>query len=59
MLWGSKPAVALVYPYILTPHLPLSPSFLPCTWIKGERKGETKREREREKKKLEVGIPGS
>jgi hypothetical protein len=41
------------------PHPPLSPYFLPCTWIKRKRKGETKRERERERKKLEVGIPGS
>jgi hypothetical protein len=48
---GSKLAVALVHPYILVPHLPLSPYFLPCTLIKKE---EERRDKEREREK-EIG----
>jgi hypothetical protein len=48
MSWGSKLAVALAHPYVLLPYTPLSPYFLPCTWIKKEEKRRDK-ERGREK----------
>jgi hypothetical protein len=38
------------------PHPPLSPYFLPCTWRKRKRKGETKREREKEIGSRNTGI---
>jgi hypothetical protein len=41
-----KLAVILAHPYILEPHLPLSPYLLPCAWTKRKRKGETKRGKE-------------
>jgi hypothetical protein len=50
MPWGSKLAVALVHPYILTPHLSFSPYLLPCVWTKKE--GRKRRER---KKKSKIG----
>jgi hypothetical protein len=44
-----KLAIALVHPYILTPHPPFSPYLLPCAWTKEKKRG-WKRERVKEKK---------
>jgi hypothetical protein len=50
-LWGSELAVTLAHPYILMPHPPFSPHFLPCDWTKRKRGAK----KERVKKKREIG----